>query len=186
MKYSEKTFQVLDTLDRQEILTQRQLADHSGISLGQVNYILKSLVEEGLVKMGNFRENPRKIGYVYLLTPKGIEAKSRLAVNFIVSKLNEYDHLRSRLAERLNIVEEKGHARLIFVGPLIALNFVKSIVHEKDLNLVLVDHFENWKDLNDVNPESFDIALLFDENSKNIKKTAKTLGLPSQKLIPLW
>jgi hypothetical protein len=90
------------------------------------------------------------------------------------------------LAERLNIVEEKGHARLIFVGPLIALNFVKSIVHEKDLNLVLVDHFENWKDLNDVNPESFDTALLFDENSKNVKKTAKTLGLPSQKLIPLW
>ncbi len=186
MKYSEKTFQVLDTLDRQEILTQRQLADHSGISLGQANYILKSLLEKGLVKIGNFRKNPRKIGYIYLLTPKGIEAKSRLAVNFIVSKLNEYNNLRSRLAERLNIMQEKGHVRIIFVGPQIALNFVKSIVHEKDLNLVLVDHFENWKDLNDVNPESFDIALLFDDNSKNVKKTANALRLPSQKLTPLW
>ena len=85
----EKTFQVLDTLDTQEILTQRQLADHAGISLGQVNYILKSLLERGLVKIGNFRKNTHKIGYMYLLTPKGIEAKSRLAVKFIVYKLND-------------------------------------------------------------------------------------------------
>ena len=68
MEHSEKTFQILDTLDRQEISTQRQLAEHAGISLGQVNYIIKSLLEKGLVKIGNFRKNPRKIGYVYLLT----------------------------------------------------------------------------------------------------------------------
>ena len=95
MEPSEKTFQVLDILDRQEISTQRQLAEHSGISLGQVNYILKSLLEKGLVKIGNFRKHPRKIGYVYLLTPRGIEAKSRLAVRFVMSKLNEYSNLRA-------------------------------------------------------------------------------------------
>ena len=73
MKHTEKTFQILDALDREEISTQRQLADNSGISLGQVNYILKSLLEKGLVKISNFKRNPHKIGYVYFLTPKGIE-----------------------------------------------------------------------------------------------------------------
>ena len=76
MKNSEKTFQVLDALDREEISTQRQLADNSGISLGQVNYILKSLLGKGLVKVSNFKKNPNKIGYAYFLTPKGIEEKS--------------------------------------------------------------------------------------------------------------
>jgi len=78
MKLPEKTFQVLETLDSQEISTQRQLADYSGISLGQVNYILKSLLGKGMVKVGNFRKNPHRIGYVYLLTPEGIETKSKL------------------------------------------------------------------------------------------------------------
>jgi len=55
-----------------------------------------------------------------------------------------------------------------------------------DLGLVFVDHRLNWKDMKDVNLESFDIALVFDDNSKNVKKTAKNLGVPSQKLISLW
>ena len=73
MLLSEKHFQILDTLDGQEISTQRQLAQFTGISLGQINYVLKQLLEKGLVKIGNFRKNPYKIGYTYLLTPKGIE-----------------------------------------------------------------------------------------------------------------
>ncbi len=97
MEHSEKDFQVLDALDSQEITTQRQLAEHSGISLGQVNYVLKSLLEQGLVKIGNFRKSPRKIGYVYLLTPKGLEAKSRLAADFVISKLKEYHVLRRKI-----------------------------------------------------------------------------------------
>ncbi len=186
MDYPEKTFQVLDTLDTQEILTQRQLADHAGISLGQVNYILKSLLERGLVKIGNFRKNTHKIGYMYLLTPKGIEAKSRLAVRFILSKLNEYNDLRSRLAERLSNISEKGPVRILSVGPQVVLNFVESIIREKNLQLKLVDHLENWKNLSTMDPKSFDVALLFDDNSESIKKIANALELPRNKLIPLW
>jgi EPS-associated MarR family transcriptional regulator len=186
MDYPEKTFQVLDTLDTQEILTQRQLADHAGISLGQVNYILKSLLERGLVKIGNFRKTTHKIGYMYLLTPKGIEAKSKLAVRFILSKLYEYNDLRSRLAERLCNISEKGHVHILPVGPQVVLNFVESIIREKNLQLKLVDHLENWKNLSTVDPESFDVALLFDDNSESIKKIANALELPRNKLIPLW
>ena len=186
MKLSEKTFQVLDALDRQEISSQRQLADEAGISLGQVNYVLKSLLEKGLVKIGNFRKNPRKIGYAYLLTPKGIEAKSRLAVDFVMVKLKEYNSLRQRLAERLNIIENKGHTRIIFVGPEIIKEFVDSIIEEKALNLVLLDYRTSWEDLNDYDHESFDIALLFDENSTGVKKVKEAIGISSEKLLPLW
>ena len=186
MDHSEKTFQVLDTLDRQEIFTQRQLANHSGISLGQVNYILKSLLEKGHVKIGNFRNSPNKIGYVYLLTPKGIEAKSKLAVRFIVSKLHEYNDLRKRLAERLAKISEMNQRRIIFVGPKIVLNFVESIINEMDLNLTLIAHHEKWEELKEANGASFDIALLFDDNSESVKKIAKTLMFPRHKLVPLW
>lgn len=119
MEHTQKTFEVLDTLDRQPIINQRQLAQHAGVSLGQVNYILKSLLDKGLVKAGNFRKSRRKIGYAYLLTPKGIQTKSRLAVKFITSKLEEYDSLRNRLAEKLASIESRNFRQIAFVGPLI-------------------------------------------------------------------
>jgi EPS-associated MarR family transcriptional regulator len=186
MKDSEKTFQVLDTLHRQEISTQRQLADHSGISLGQVNYILKSLLQKGLVKVGNFRKNPNKIGYAYLLTPKGIEAKSRLAVKFVVAKLQEYNRLRERLAERLTAIEEKGHCRIIFAGPLTVKEFISSIIKERDLKLILVGHYSNWKDMDNISSESFDIALIFDDLSGGTREIEETLKIPKSKLLTLW
>ena len=186
MELSEKAFQVLDTLDRKEISTQRQLAKHSGISLGQVNYILNSLLEKGMVKVSNFRKNPQKIGYVYLLTPKGIEAKSRLAVEFVMSKLREYNNLRRRLADGLTIIEKQGHLRTFFIGPQIVKEFVDSIIDEKNLKLIQVGHCNNWQDLKDLEPDSFDIALLFDGNSEGVRKITKTMGISSEKLLPLW
>jgi EPS-associated MarR family transcriptional regulator len=186
MKDSEKTFQVLDTLYRQEISTQRQLADHSGISLGQVNYILKSLLKKGFVKVGNFRKNPNKIGYAYLLTPKGIEAKSRLAVKFVVAKLKEYDRLRAILAERLTVIKEKGHCRIIFVGPLTVKEFISSIIKERDLDVILVGHYANWKDMDDISSESFDVALVFDDLSESLREIEETLKIPKSKLLSLW
>src|SRR4030042_2511760 len=186
MKDSEKTFQVLDTLHRQEISTQRQLADHSGISLGQVNYILKSLLKKGLVKVGNFRKNPNKIGYMYLLTPKGIETKSRLAVKFVVAKLKEYDRLRDRLTDRLTKIKEKGHRRGIFIGPLTVKEFIGSIIKERDLKLILVGYYANFKDMDNISSESFDIALIFEDISGGIREIEQTLNIPKAKLMTLW
>lgn len=185
MELTEKAFQVLDALDRQEISTQRQLAEHSGVSLGQVNYVLKSLVEKGLVKIDNFHKSQRKIGYVYLLTPKGIEAKSRLGFRFVMARLREYNRVRQRLAERLTIIENRGHVRIIFVGPPIVKEFVDSIIKERLQRLVLVGHCNNWKDLKGYDPGSFDIALLFDGNSKGLRKIEEALGISPDKLLSL-
>ncbi len=114
MELSEKSFQILDSLDRHEIFNQRQLAEHSGVSLSQVNYLLKRLLEKGLVKIKNFEKNPRKTTYLYLLTPDGMKAKSRTAVRFLMSKLREYNHLREILLQKLNSIE-KGPLSVSFL-----------------------------------------------------------------------
>jgi len=103
MSLNATDYQVLDALDSAEITTQRQLAEHTGISLGQINYVIKRLLEKGLVKVGNFKKSPKKIGYAYLLTPQGIEEKSKLAVRFVMRKLDEYKRIENRIAEKLAI-----------------------------------------------------------------------------------
>jgi EPS-associated MarR family transcriptional regulator len=186
MEHSQKTFEVLDTLDRQPIINQRQLAQHAGISLGQVNYILKSLLGKGFVKVGNFRKSPRKIGYAYLLTPKGIQAKSRLAVRFITSKLEEYDSLRTRLAEKLASIESRNARRIAFVGPQIVKSFIESIVTEQDLRLEVSVYFRDWRDLKEISAVAYDLVLLFDDVPGGVNRIAEALSISRDKLIPLW
>ncbi|MFC1580586.1 MarR family EPS-associated transcriptional regulator [Thermodesulfobacteriota bacterium] len=186
MDLSEKAFQVLDTLDREEISNQRQIAEHTGVSLGQVNYIIKSFLKKGLVKIGNFRKNPNKVGYMYLLTPKGIEAKSKVAVKFVVAKLNEYNELRSRITESLFSINKADHTRIIFIGPIIVKDFLLSIIKESELNLNLVAHFHTWDGLKDKNPDSYDAVLMLDDNAMGIKKLAATTGIPRDKFYLLW
>ena len=186
MELSKKDFQVLDLLDSQEISTQRQISEQAGISLGQVNYVLKSLLEKGLVKIGNFRKSRNKIGYVYLLTPKGLEAKSRLAAGFVVSKLKEYQQLRQKIAGKLAIIENKGHFKIIFVGPDIVKDFVESIIKDNAFNLVIGGYCRRWEELKEYKPDSFDIALMFDGSTIGIKDIIKATGIPRKKLLPLW
>jgi EPS-associated MarR family transcriptional regulator len=185
MELSEDHYQILDTLYREEISTQRQLAEQAGISLGQVNYVLKSFLEKGLVKIGNFRKNPRKTGYVYILTPKGIEAKSRLASKFVIRKLKEYHCVRERLAERLAAIEDKGR-RIVFVGPAVVKDLMNSIIRENALDLTLVGHCSCRESLRNYWPDSFDVALLFDSSKKDTRKISKEAGIPSRKLLALW
>jgi len=183
---SQKTFEVLDTLDRQPISNQRQLARHAGISLGQVNYILKSLLEKGFVKVGNFRKSPNKSVYIYLLTPKGIHAKSRLAARFITSRLIEYESLRDRLADKLQALEDKGHRLIAFVGPQVVKDFAEALMRERGLNLSLANRCKTWRDLKTVDPTCFDIALLFDGSSETTARISDATGIPREKIVPLW
>ena len=186
MPLSDKTFQVLDALDRHDIANQRQLAEHAGISLGQVNYIVKSLMQKGMVKIGNFRKSPHKIGYMYLLTPKGLRTKSQLAVKFVMRKLAEYEDLRERLGERLSFIEEKGHQRVAFVGPETVKAFVETILKESGLNLSLVEYYRHWGELKKIDPDLFDIALLFDGGLQGLPRVAEATGISREKLLPLW
>jgi len=186
MELSEKSFQILDTLDRHDVFSQRQLAEHSGVSLSQVNYLLKRLLRKGLVKIKNFQKNPRKTTYLYLLTPQGMEAKSQAAARFLMSKLREYNHLRRVLHQKLTSIEKGSPLRIIFVGTPEVKDFVDSLIKEKRLKLILIGHYNNWKDLKEIDPESFDIALLFDGNSEGLKKISDTLNIRRKKLTVLW
>ncbi len=92
-------FNVLRKINNKPKSTQRELAEELGFSLGKLNYCLKSLKEKGLVKIKNFKKNPNKINYIYVLTPKGISEKSKLTMNFMKRKMKEYDELKSELKQ---------------------------------------------------------------------------------------
>lgn len=186
MSLSVKDFQVLDALDSGDIFTQRQLSDDTGISLGQINYVLRRLLEKGFVKLSNFKKNPNKIGYIYKLTPKGIEAKSRLAVNFVVKRLAEYHRLKMRLAARLEELEKDGLQQVVFVGPHVVKDFINMIIHSESLQLQLVEHLESVDDLGRLRPENFDAVLLFDANVESLSGIALESRVPREKLKMLW
>jgi len=90
----ETRYQLLRCMEANPEATQRELAVAMGVSLGKLNYCLKSLVTKGWIKAGNFSRSRNKKGYAYLLTPQGVEAKARLTVQFLQHKMREYDALR--------------------------------------------------------------------------------------------
>ena len=79
--------------------TQRELSREMGVSLGKVNYCMKKLTEKGLIKLSNFTHNQNKMGYAYLLTPQGIEERSRLTFSFLKRKIVEYEILKKEIDE---------------------------------------------------------------------------------------
>ena len=90
-------FNVLREIDKSTKPTQRQHADKLGFSLGKLNYCIKALKKKGLVKISNFEKNPNKLKYIYILTPRGISQKTRLTINFMKTKMKEYENLKKEL-----------------------------------------------------------------------------------------
>ena len=97
-KDNQDHFEILRKLQKNPNSTQRELASSLGFSLGKLNYCLKALQDKGFVKIKNFNKNPNKFNYLYLLTPKGISAKTQLTVNFMKKKMKEYDELKRELS----------------------------------------------------------------------------------------
>ena len=89
---------LLRKLESNPEYTQRELSQEMGASLGKVNYCMKKLTEKGLVKLTNFTHNPDKMGYACLLTPSGIEEKSRLTFSFLKRKVIEYEILKDEIS----------------------------------------------------------------------------------------
>ena len=88
---------ILRKIDKNSDITQRKLANELGISLGKLNYLLIELKKKGLVKINNFKKKPKKLNYIYLLTPRGIAIKTKLTISFMNRKLKEYDELKIEL-----------------------------------------------------------------------------------------
>ena len=97
VKMNQEQLDILRKLSKKPNISQRELASDLGISLGKLNYVLNELKTKGLVKISNFKKNPNKIKYLYLLTPKGISEKTKLTVNFMKKKLREYDELKKEI-----------------------------------------------------------------------------------------
>ena len=91
--------ELLKLLHEQPPMSQRDLAQAMGVSLGKANYCLKALMEKGLVKFGNFRKNPDKRQYAYLLTPAGLEEKTRITMAFLRRKVAEFEALEKEIEQ---------------------------------------------------------------------------------------
>ena len=99
MENNQDNLNILRKIQSKSDITQRDLANELGFSLGKLNYCLKALKNKGLIKIKNFEKNKSKMNYMYLLTPKGISAKTKLTINFMKKKMSEYDELQKELGE---------------------------------------------------------------------------------------
>ena len=99
MKDNQDHFEVLRKIKTKPEASQRELAEELGFSLGKLNYCIRALNKKGLVKISNFGKNPNKLGYIYVLTPRGISQKTRLTINFMKVKMKEYDKLKKELKQ---------------------------------------------------------------------------------------
>ena len=99
MKDNQDHFNILRKINSKPKATQRELAEELGFSLGKLNYCLRALKIKGLIKIKNFEKNPNKLNYIYVLTPRGITEKTKLTLNFMKRKMQEYDELKKEIKE---------------------------------------------------------------------------------------
>jgi|TARA_B100000953_G_scaffold129064_1_gene106337 EPS-associated MarR family transcriptional regulator len=98
MKNEKDHFEVLRRVQKKPESSQRELAAELGFSLGKLNYCLKALQKKGLIKLKNFQKQSNKISYLqYVITPKGISTRTKLTINFMKKKVEEYDELKKEL-----------------------------------------------------------------------------------------
>ena len=95
----ELEYRALKILEQQPDLTQRQLAEKLGVSLGKTHYLVKSLIDVGWVKLDNFQRSDNKWGYAYLLTPMGIAEKAAITARFLLRKQREYAQIQQEIAQ---------------------------------------------------------------------------------------
>ena len=100
MKNDPDQFNVLRKINSNPNLSQRDLANELNLSLGKINYCLKALKSKGLVKIQNFNKSRNKIGYAYILTPRGISEKTKITINFMKRKMKEYEELKKEINQK--------------------------------------------------------------------------------------
>ena len=94
---SEKIYELMKELELNPKATQRDLAKKITVSLGKTNFLIKALVEKGIIKIQNFKNSKNKLAYTYLMTPYGVKAKMKLAKEFFEWKTKQYERLKQEL-----------------------------------------------------------------------------------------
>ena len=105
----ELEYRALKILEQKPDLTQRQLSEALGVSLGKTNYVLKSLIDVGWVKLDNFQSSDNKWGYAYLLTPMGVAEKAAITLRFLKRKQQEHNDLQLEIARLQREVQQQQH-----------------------------------------------------------------------------
>jgi EPS-associated MarR family transcriptional regulator len=108
MTDNELHYYILKQLEDNPHMTQRQLAEVLGVSLGKTNYLIRSLLDVGWLKLGNFRRSNNKMGYAYILTPRGLADRAEVTQRFLETKRAEYDRLSSEI-EALELEVSEFH-----------------------------------------------------------------------------
>ena len=117
LKPNDDDFEILRTISKKPDISQRNLSHQLGFSLGKLNYCLKGLKKKGLIKVQNFKKNKKKIKYFYILTPRGLKKKTTLTINFLKSKMKEYDKLITEESDLLKKNKKlKSHIKKIGIG----------------------------------------------------------------------
>jgi EPS-associated MarR family transcriptional regulator len=96
---SEKSLLLIKEIERNPELTQRYLASKLSVSLGRVNFLIQALSKRGIIKIQNFKQSKNKLGYMYILTPRGFKTKIVLVRKFIAFKTQEYERLKREIEE---------------------------------------------------------------------------------------
>jgi EPS-associated MarR family transcriptional regulator len=108
MLTGETHYKLLRVIQANPEISQRDVARELGISLGKVNYSLRSLMQKGWIKATNFKNSKNKAAYMYLLTPRGIEEKASLSVRFLKIKMQEYEQLRVEIEDMRREAADRG------------------------------------------------------------------------------
>lgn len=98
----EITYRLLKLIEIEPQLSQREIAQKMGVSLGKTNYCLNALIDKGLIKARNFYKNKKKSAYIYYLTPKGLEEKAKVTYRFLQSKISEYEKIKAEIQSLKN------------------------------------------------------------------------------------
>ena len=109
MKNDQDQFNVLRKINSNPNVSQRYLANELNLSLGKINYCLKALKNKGLVKIQNFKKSKNKMGYAYILTPRGISEKTKITISFMKRKMKEYEELKKEINQKkVNVDNSKN------------------------------------------------------------------------------
>lgn len=107
----ETRYNLIKLIEKSPNISQRELADQLGISLGKVNYCLKALINVGWVKAGNFVRSKNKMNYAYVLTPAGLHEKTKITARFLQKKQAEYESLKIEIARLKSELEHNSSER---------------------------------------------------------------------------
>jgi len=105
---NEEALRIFREINRSPEMTQREFSSRLGISLGKVNFLINALIQKGFVKVENFKKSSSKSKYLYCLTPRGIEEKSRMTYLFLNRKMREYEHLELEIQQLREEMRESG------------------------------------------------------------------------------